>query len=155
MSYGLALSDLQPIQEMPAALWEEISTRATAKPLSALKKYWGEELVLENTTAGVWKRIDMNARTQSSMEYHVRKEEVYFLVHGHLDIGIRLGRAENHTLHMHAGDFFPIPRGLMHQRLARTDVVLVEWASLDDPKDSHLVHDGRYYQHKDGPADAI
>lgn len=152
--HGLQLTDLQPVAPMSEALFRKAEIQAALKPISSRKTYWGEELLLEKLDDGsVWKRLDMNPGTQSSLEYHVRKREVYMLLHGDLDIGIRIGRAENHTLHMRAGDLFKIPPGLAHMRIAKTSVVLIEWASSDDPKDSHIIQDGRWYEHVEGPAD--
>lgn len=146
--HGFSLSDLPPIQTMAESLFRQIQAKSILPPLSSRSTYWGAELLLEQLDDGaVWKRIDMNVGTQSSLEYHVRKSEVYFLLHGELDLGIRIGRAENHTLHMRTGELFKIEPGLMHMRKAKTDVVLIEWASSDDAKDSHIVEDGKTYKH--------
>lgn len=146
--HGLTLADIPLPVPCTREVYEQIYAKSILSPLSSKRTYWGEELLLEALDDGaVWKRIDMRANTQSSLEYHVTKQEIYFLVSGNLDIGIRIGRAQNHIIHMTQGQSFVIPAGLMHMRIARSDLVLVEWALHDNPKDTHIVEDGSFYKH--------
>ena len=64
-------------------------------------------------------------------------------------VGIRIGRAENKSITLHPGDGFVIPPGLMHCRIGLENSVIIEVSTKDDDKDSHLVEDGRTYQHRD------
>ena len=64
-------------------------------------------------------------------------------------MGLRIGRAENTSIILNEGDIFHIPVGLMHMRIAETDVVIIEQSSKDDDADSHLVEDGQTYIHID------
>lgn len=142
-NFGLSLSDLTLPTAMSPVMRAFAFDKATLSPLESLSKYWGKISILERHEDGaVWKLIEMNAGTKSSLEYHVKKEEIYFLISGQLDLRLRLGRAEDHTITMNEGEYFKIPVGLMHQRSAVTGVKLLEWASSDDPKDSHIVEDG-------------
>jgi len=141
--FGLSLSDLTLPAAMAPVMHAFAFEKSTLDPLKSLSKYWGKISVLERLEDGaVWKLIEMNAGTRSSLEYHVRKEEIYFLISGQLDLRLRLGRAEDHTITMNEGEYFRLIPGLMHQRIAVTGVKLLEWASNDDPKDSHIVEDG-------------
>lgn len=93
------------------------------------------------------KRIFMKKDTQSSMEYHIKKKESYYIESGRLKIGTRIGRARNTSLILEQGDVFHIPVGFMHMRIALEDTVIIEFSTLDDDGDSHLVEDGKTYKH--------
>tara|TARA_Y100000593_G_scaffold94538_1_gene194105 strand:- start:3339 stop:3767 length:429 start_codon:yes stop_codon:yes gene_type:complete len=127
------------ISDMPAA----------SKPLKHVDKYWGNMSTLFEGPDYTVKRIYMNAGTQSSMEYHIRKRESYYIESGTLKVGLRIGRAKNRSLILNEGDVFHIPVGLMHMRIAETDCVIIEVSTRDDDRDSHIVEDGRYYVHKE------
>ena len=43
------------------------------------------------------------------MEYHVRKDEYYYIQSGKLKVGMRIGRAKNKSLILEKGDVFHIP----------------------------------------------
>ena len=117
------------------------------KPIKTVEKYWGKmDTLFENDQYTV-KRIFMRAGTQSSMEYHVKKQEAYFIESGELKIGTRIGRAKNTSLVLNKGDVFHIPPGFMHMRIALQDTIIIEFSTLDDDGDSHLVEDGKTYEH--------
>ena len=44
------------------------------------------------------------------MEYHVRKDEYYYIQSGKLREGMRIGRAKNKSLILEKGDVFHIPQ---------------------------------------------
>jgi mannose-6-phosphate isomerase-like protein (cupin superfamily) len=117
------------------------------KPLKSIKKYWGEMHTIFEGDNYTVKRIFMRANTQSSLEYHVKKEESYYIEKGRLKVGLRVGRAENKSVILNEGDIFHIPVGLMHMRIAEEDVIIIEVSTKDDDSDSHLVEDGRKYRH--------
>ena len=83
------------------------------------------------------------------MEYHVKKKESYYIEKGKLKIGTRIGRAKNTSLILNQGDVFHIPVGFMHMRIALEDTVIIEFSTLDDDADSHIVEDGKTYIHKE------
>ena len=120
-----------------------------SKSLKEVDKYWGNMKTLFEGEDYTIKRIYMNAGTQSSLEYHVKKKESYYIESGILKVGIRIGRAENKSLILEEGDVFHIPVGLMHMRIALTDCVIIECSTKDDDGDSHIVEDGRNYMHKE------
>lgn len=148
MTYGFSLSDVPSPEEMLPVEWDFARDKAIKKPLSILEKYWGIEALLETEPDGsVWKLIQMHPCTQSSLEYHVTKSERYYILQGELKVGVRIGRATNYSFPVRTGQRWEIPLGLMHMRSARQSVRILEWASHNDPKDSHLVEDGRFYNH--------
>lgn len=117
------------------------------EPLKVVDKYWGDMKTLFENDLYTVKRIFMRANTQSSMEYHVKKQESYYIESGKLKIGTRIGRAKNTSLILNEGDVFHIPVGFMHMRIALEDTVIIEFSTLDDDGDSHLVEDGKTYKH--------
>lgn len=120
-----------------------------SKPVKVIEKYWGHmDTIFEDDVHSV-KRIFMKAGTQSSMEFHLKKREMYYIESGELKVGVRIGRAKNKSLLLKQGDVFHIEPGLMHMRMAITDVVIIEVSTKDDDSDSHLVEDGLKYVHKE------
>ena len=119
------------------------------KPDGVVEKYWGNMFpVFENDNFCV-KRIFMKKDSQSSLEYHVKKREMYFIESGKLKVGLRVGRAQNTSLILEKGEIFHIEPGLMHMRMALEDTVIIEVSTKDDNSDSHIVEDGTKYVHKE------
>jgi len=108
-------------------------------------KYWGYITTVFTSEDFALKEVFMKAGTQSSMEYHVRKDEYYYIQSGKLKVGMRIGRAQNKSLVLEKGDVFHIPPGLMHMRMALEDTVVIEWSNKDDDEDSNIVEDGMTY----------
>ena len=88
----------------------------------------------------------MKAGTQSSMEYHITKDEYYYIQYGELKVGMRIGRAKNKSVILKKGDVFHISPGLMHMRIAIKDTMIIEWSTKDDDADSNIVEDGKVYK---------
>ena len=118
-----------------------------SEPIKKVKKYWGNMITIFEGENYSVKRIFMNAGTQSSLEFHVKKKESYYIESGKLKVGLRVGRAKNTSIELNPGDVFHINPGLMHMRIAVTDVVIIEASTKDDDGDSHIVEDGRTYVH--------
>jgi mannose-6-phosphate isomerase-like protein (cupin superfamily) len=87
----------------------------------------------------------MKKGSQSSLEYHVVKDEFYYIYSGRLKLGTRIGRGENTSIMLEKGDVYHIPPGLMHMRIALEDTVIIEWSNKDADTDSIIVEDGRNY----------
>ena len=94
------------------------------KCLEKRDKYWGYITTVFAAEDFTLKEVFMKAGTQSSMEYHVRKDEYYYIQSGKLKVGMRIGRAKNKSLILEKGDVFHIPPGLMHMRIALEDTVV-------------------------------
>lgn len=119
------------------------------KPLKRVDKYWGYMDTLfdfENCTV---KRIFMKKGSQSSLEFHCKKKEVYYIESGVLKVGLRVGRGQNRSVTVSEGEIFRIDPGLMHMRIALEDCVIIEISTIDDDSDSHIVEDGTKYIHKE------
>tara|TARA_B100000767_G_scaffold250393_1_gene252615 strand:+ start:69 stop:506 length:438 start_codon:yes stop_codon:yes gene_type:complete len=113
------------------------------------QKYWGTIQTICAEDDFTLKYIFMRAGTQSSMEYHVSKDEKYFIVSGQLKVGLRIGRAKNTSVILNKGDIYEIPPGLMHMRIALEDTLILEWSNKDDDGDSNIVEDGKTYFFKE------
>jgi len=112
------------------------------------EKYWGRiETILSDDVAA--KRIFVRKGGQSSLEYHVEKSESYFIHSGLLRVGLRIGRAENHSIVMGAGESYDVRPGVMHMRMGLEDTVIIEVSTRDSDSDSYLVEDGQTYRHTD------
>ena len=111
-----------------------------------IKKYWGYITTIFASDDFSLKEVFMKANTQSSMEYHIKKDEFYYIQSGKLKVGMRIGRAKNKSVILKKGDVFHIPPGLMHMRIALEDTVIIEWSNKDEDTDSNIVEDGKIYK---------
>lgn len=112
------------------------------------EKYWGRiETILSEEVAA--KRIFVRKGGQSSLEYHVEKTESYYIHSGLLKVGLRIGRAENRSIVMMAGQSYDVRPGVMHMRMGLEDTVILEVSTRDSDSDSYLVEDGQTYRHID------
>lgn len=112
------------------------------------EKYWGRiETILSEEVAA--KRIFVHKGGQSSLEYHVEKAESYYIHSGLLKVGLRIGRAENRSIVMMAGQSYDVRPGVMHMRIGLEDTVILEVSTRDSDSDSYLVEDGQTYRHID------
>ncbi|TSC76542.1 MAG: nucleotidyltransferase [Parcubacteria group bacterium Gr01-1014_31] len=113
----------------------------TQEPADRREKYWGDICTIASEeVAG--KRLFLKAGSHGSMEFHVRKHESYYVHSGELALLLRAGRAENRLFRVPAGKAVAMPPGLMHQRGAILDTVLLEISTRDEDSDSFLVEDG-------------
>lgn len=115
------------------------------KPIKVEEKYWGDMTTIFDRLGVSVKRIHMKANTQSSMEFHVRKRESYYIEKGKLKLGLRVGRGTNKSIVLNQGDIYHIEPGLMHMRMAIDDTIIIELSTPDDDSDSHIVEDGKTY----------
>ena len=126
-----------------------VSVPDKTKPADVVEKYWGNMFAIFENDNFCVKRIFMKKDSQSSLEYHVKKKEMYFIESGKLKVGLRVGRAKNTSLILEKGEIFHINPGLMHMRMALEDTVIIEVSTKDNNSDSHIVEDGTKYTHKE------
>lgn len=134
-----------------AAVLEASNLAPGGRPTTDVReKYWGRiETILDGDVAG--KRLLVKKDGQSSMEFHVHKHETYFIHSGLLKVGLRVGRAENRSIVLKAGESYDIHPGVMHMRIALEDTVIMEVSTRDSDSDSHLVEDGQTYRFVETP----
>ena len=105
------------------------------------EKYWGSiETIVSRRYAG--KKLVVRKGECSSLEFHCRKVEGYFIHSGKLLLRLRAGRGEDRFFELPAGTTFFIPPGLMHQRGGLEDTIIIEISTKDEDSDSFLVEDG-------------
>jgi mannose-6-phosphate isomerase-like protein (cupin superfamily) len=148
---------LQPIQveTQEAALRALDSLDPAALPhlgqptTDVREKYWGRIETIASAEDIAAKRIFVRKGGQSSLEYHVEKSESYYIHSGLLKVGLRIGRAENRSIVMMAGQSYDVHPGVMHMRIGLEDTVILEVSTRDSDSDSYLVEDGQTYRHID------
>jgi len=112
------------------------------------EKYWGRiETILSEDVAA--KRIFVQKGGRGSLEFHVEKRETYYIHSGLVKVGLRIGRAENHSIVMKPGESYDVRPGVMHLREGLEDTVIIEVSTRDSDSDSYLVEDGQTYRHID------
>ena len=116
--------------------------------ISRKKKYWGYIYDLLQIKDGAIKIIEMNINTQSSMEFHIKKKENYFLEGGEMDLGIRYSRGLNGIIKLNKNNSFLMKPGTMHMRMAKKNCKIIEMSTKDYDNDSIIVHDGKKYKFK-------
>jgi mannose-6-phosphate isomerase-like protein (cupin superfamily) len=114
------------------------------RQLETKKTYWGGVDCVRASTGLALKSIFMNPDTQSSLEFHLLKHEIYWVQYGTLRLELRDGRARGADTHviLKQGDCYEIPPGVMHRRVALTAVHIVEACSVDSDEDTYIVEDG-------------
>lgn len=112
------------------------------------EKYWGRiETIISGDIAA--KRIFVQKGGSGSLEFHVEKRETYYIHSGLVRVGLRIGRAENRSIVLEAGQSFDVRPGMMHLRVGLEDSVIIEVSTRDSDSDSYLVEDGQTYRHVD------
>ena len=115
---------------------------------SKKNKYWGYIKNIFNQNNSCAKEIFMKKNSQSSMEFHIKKEESYFIYEGELDIGLRYARAKQKITKLKKNNIFKMLPGTMHMRMAKKDTTILEMSNNDNDSDSIIVHDGKKYKFK-------
>lgn len=110
------------------------------------ERYWGNIKTLFSNEYLAVKIIEMKKGTQSSLEYHVTKDEYYYIQKGKIKLGSKIGRGKNTSITLNEGDVYHIPPGLMHMRIAIENSVIIEWSNKDSDSDSIIVEDGRSFK---------
>jgi len=116
------------------------------KNSSIREKYWGKIITLFSNNIGACKIIFMKNRSQSSMEFHIKKKENYYINYGKIDLGIRYGRAKQKIIKLTKKCSFLMLPGTMHMRMAKLDTQIIEMSTKDNDDDSIIVHDGKKFK---------
>lgn len=94
-----------------------------------IEKPWGYEIIWAHTDKYVGKILHINQGEQLSLQYHRKKDESVYILHGEMIIAVNgLGAR------MVAGMAIDIPRGTKHRMTALTDCDVLEASTpeLDD-----------------------
>lgn len=90
-----------------------------------LTRDWGEEMFVAETPHYLGKVLRMKAGTAGGLQYHVEKDESFFLFSGRALVRFDRG-AGLEVRPMLSGESFHIPPGAVHQVEAVTDCVFFE-----------------------------
>ena len=104
-------------------------------PVRLVSKPWGHEIIWAHTDRYVGKILHVNAGHSLSVQYHERKDETVYLLHGHLRYWVQLpGDTELRDMSLKPGDAFRIMPGTIHYMEAVTDCDVLEASTpeLDD-----------------------
>lgn len=93
-------------------------------------KPWGYEIVWAETDRYVAKLLFIREGQRLSRQYHLRKDETFFVEAGEMILEIGQGDAVEERL-MRPGDNFHCPPGTVHRMVGRTDVRLFEVSTPD------------------------
>jgi mannose-6-phosphate isomerase len=91
-----------------------------------LRRDWGEEIFVADTEHYLGKVLRMKAGTAGGLQYHVEKDETFFLYSGRAIVRSDDGHGQLRVTMMLPGQSFHIPPGAVHQVEALEDCVLFE-----------------------------
>lgn len=91
-----------------------------------VKKPWGKEMWMALTDRYCYKRIYLNAGTQTSFQYHHYKVETNYIISGEAEIWLENDEGVVEKFQMKANDFFNVTPPKKHRVIAITDVILQE-----------------------------
>lgn len=97
----------------------EEDTKVVTKP-------WGREVWLELNDSYCYKRIYINAGTQTSYQFHEKKLETNYIISGKAEVWLENDQGVVEKKVMIEGDFFTVVPPKKHRVIALTDLVLQE-----------------------------
>lgn len=97
-------------------------------PLRAKEMRWGLEVLVAHTAAYTGKVLFRKADEdyKGVMQYHVNKDETFYLFSGECLLRWDAGDGKVSTMEIGPGRSFHVPRGARHSIIARTDCVFFE-----------------------------
>ena len=93
---------------------------------------WGVETFIVESPAYLGKLLHMKPGTKGGLQYHVEKDEAFYLLSGEAIVRTNIDVNGHDTLleiRMVQGQGFRIPPGAIHQVEAVTDCILIEWST--------------------------
>jgi quercetin dioxygenase-like cupin family protein len=96
-----------------------------------IEKSWGYELILENDQYCM-KLLVYTRRTASSLHYHPKKHETFWVASGQFEID---HGEDGNAMTYRQGDHLTIPAGLAHRVRCVVPGTIVEASTHDDPDD--------------------
>lgn len=91
-----------------------------------LTRDWGEEIFVAETPHYLGKVLKMKAGSAGGLQYHVEKDETFFLWSGRALVRSDNGRGDLQVTMMLPGESYHIPPGAVHQVEAIEDCVFFE-----------------------------
>lgn len=94
-----------------------------------VEKPWGHEIIWAETDRYVGKVLHINIGQKLSRQYHVRKDETFYVQSGEMDLEV--GNNPPTTIHMKPGDSFHCTPNTIHRMIGRTDTDVIEVSTPD------------------------
>ena len=111
--------------------------------MQVVKKGWGHELIWAQHTDYCGKNLVFKTGGKSSMHFHMKKDETWFIVSGVFDVHwIDTTYASMHTKRLVEVDSWHNPVGKPHQLVCIEAGTVFESSTHDDPADSYRVMAG-------------
>jgi mannose-6-phosphate isomerase-like protein (cupin superfamily) len=111
-----------------------------------VKKGWGWEEWLWNSSKYCGKKLFIEKDKQCSFHYHHVKDEVFCIIHGDLLVtyGYSHDKSEASQITLSPGDVFHVPPGLVHQMKSLSDrgTLFHEFSSQHFDSDSIRIEKG-------------
>lgn len=95
-------------------------------PIETLERSWGEEIFIAQTPQYLGKVLQMRAGTKGGLQYHLEKDETFYLLSGSAWVRSDDGTGQLMQVVMHPGESYHIPPGAPHQVEAIEDCVFLE-----------------------------
>jgi len=93
-----------------------------------LSRDWGQEVFIVESPNYLGKILHMKKGTKGGLQYHVEKDEAFYLIEGRAIV-----RTDNGDglieLTMNPGEGYRVPPGAIHQVEAIQDCTLIEWST--------------------------
>lgn len=117
-----------------ACIAEQREARERDRTMRLIERYepqtlirnWGKEVFIAETPHYLGKLLYMDAGTKGGLQYHVEKDETFYLLSGCAWVRSDDGTGELIQVCMHPGEAYHIPPGAPHQVEAITDCIFVE-----------------------------
>ena len=94
--------------------------------MKVVSKPWGKEIWLELNDKYCYKRIYINAGTQTSYQYHDKKLETNYIIDGEAEVWLENDEGVVEKAIMKKDDFFTVVPPKKHRVIAITDIILQE-----------------------------
>jgi mannose-6-phosphate isomerase-like protein (cupin superfamily) len=91
-----------------------------------LQRVWGDEIIVAETPTYLGKLLRYTAGTAGGLQYHVEKDETFYLHEGRALVDYDAGDGTLTRVEMVPGMSFHIPPGAVHRFTAVTDCVVFE-----------------------------
>ena len=122
------LHNVEMVKEFTPAEMEQPYGCVVEVPLKAKTQRWGLEVLVAHTLAYTGKVLfrQGDPTYKGVMQYHVNKDETFYLFSGEAILRWDKGDGKISTQRIGAGRSFHVPRGARHSVIALTDCVFFE-----------------------------
>lgn len=104
-----------------------------------LPREWGQEVFIVEAPTYLGKILHMKKGTKGGLQYHVEKDEAFYLVEGLAVVRTDEGNGLI-EMTMNPGEGYRVPPGAIHQVEAVEDCTLIEWSTPHYDDRVHVEH---------------